>query len=149
MQMPSIWKELKYAVRSLSRSPALAAVGVLSIALGIGVNITAYSIIRELVMDDVTAQHPERLAYINADVSNTLYRDLRRAGVFQEMAFYHSVTTWSWRNGGHSEIAWTIRSSANFFDILGVTPFAGRLYRQSDEGRNLAVVSYSFWRKRL
>jgi putative ABC transport system permease protein len=147
--MLSIWKDLNYALRSLSKSRSLAAVGILSIALGIGVNITAYSIVRELVFDDVTARHPERLAYVNADVSYPLYRDLRRAGVFQDLACYHSVTIWSWRNGGHSETAWTIRSSANFFDVLGVTPFAGRLYTQSDEGRDLAVVSYSFWRKRL
>ena len=144
-----MWKELSYAFRSLSKSRSLAAVGVLSIALGIGVNITAYSIVRELVFDDITARHPERLAYINTDVSYPLYRDLRRAGVFQDLASYHSVTIWNWRNGGHSETAWTIRSSANFFDVLGVTPFAGRLYSQSDEGRDLAVVSYSFWRKRL
>lgn len=147
--MLSIWRDLHYAVRSLRKSPSLAAVGVLSIALGIGVNITAFSVVRELVFDDVTAQHPDRLAYINADVSLPLYRDLRRAGIFQDLACLHTVTVWNWRNGGHSEIAWTIRSSANFFDVLGVTPFAGRLYTQSDEGRDLAVVSYSFWRKRL
>jgi predicted permease len=121
----------------------------LSIALGIGVNITAYSIVRELVFDDVTARDPAHLKYINSDVSYPLYRDLRRAGVFQDLAWYHSVNIWNWRNGGHSETAWTIRSSANFFDVLGVTPLAGRLYTQSDEGRDLAVVSYSFWRKRL
>lgn len=144
-----MWKELNYAFRSLRKSPSLAAVCILSIALGIGVNITAYSIVRELVFDDVTARHPERLAYINADVPYPLYRDLRRAGVFQGLACFHSVAVWNWRNGSHSETAWTIRSSANFFDVLGVTPFAGRLYSQSDEGRDLAVVSYSFWRKRL
>jgi len=147
--MLSIWKDLNYAVRSLGKSRSLAAVGVLSIALGIGVNITAFSVVRELVFDDVTAEHAERLAYVNADVSYPLYRDLRRAGIFQDMACYHSVTIWNWRNGNHSEMAWTIRSSANFFDILGVTPFAGRLYTQSDEGRDLAVVSYPFWRKQL
>lgn len=147
--MLSMWKDLNYALRSLRKSRSLAGIGILSIALGIGVNITAYSIVRELVFDDVTARHPERLAYINADVSYPLYRDLRRAGVFQDVASYHSVAIWSWRNGGHSETAWTIRSSSNFFDVLGVTPFAGRLYTQSDEGRDLAVVSYAFWRKRL
>src|ERR1041384_1707008 len=147
--MLSIWKDLSYAIRSLGRSRSLAAIGIVSIALGTGVNITAFSIVRELVFDDVTAQHPERLAYVNADVSYPLYRDLRRAGIFQDLACFHSVTIWSWRNGAHSEMAWTIRSSANFFDVLGVTPFAGRLYTHSDEGRDLAVVSYSFWRKQL
>ncbi len=60
--MLSIWRDLHFAIRSLGRSRSLAAVGIVSIALGIGVNITAFSVIRELVFDDVTAQHPERLA---------------------------------------------------------------------------------------
>src|SRR5689334_1518934 len=120
-----MYGDLKHALRSLRHSPGLAAVGVLSLALGIGANITVYSIVRELVFDDVTALHPERLAYINADVAGQLYRDLRHAGVFQELAWYRSVSMWNWRNGAHSETAWTIRSSANFFDVLGVTPFAG------------------------
>ena len=148
-EMLSIWKDLNCALRNLKKSRSLAAVGILSIALGIGVNITAYSVVRELVFDDVAARNPDRLAYINGDVSYPLYRELRRAGIFQDLAWYHSVTIWNWRNGGHSETAWIIRSSANFFDVLGVTPFAGRLYTQSDEGRDLAAVSYSFWRKRL
>jgi predicted permease len=144
-----MWKELNHALRSLNKSRSLSAVGILSLALGIGANITVYSIVRELVFDDITARDPNRLAYINADVPHSLYLDLRRAGVFQDLAWYHSVSMWNWRNGAQSEVTWTIRSSANFFDVLGVTPFAGRLYSQSDDGRDLAVVSYSFWRKRL
>jgi len=144
-----VWKDLNQALRSLRESRSLSAIAILSISLGIGVNITAFSVVRELVLDDVTARHPERLAYINADVGYPLYRDLRRAGIFQDLAWNHFVNPWNWRNGDHSEMAWTIRSSANFFDVLGVTPFAGRLYTQSDEGRDLAAVSYSFWRKRL
>src|SRR5260370_42395774 len=102
-KMLSIWQDLNSALRSLGKSRSVAAVGILSVALGIGVNITAFSIVRELVFDDVTAQHPERLAYINADVSYPLYRDLRREGIFQDMPWYHSVTIWSCRNGAHSE----------------------------------------------
>ena len=148
-EMLSMWKDIYCAIRSLGKSRSLAAVGVLSLALGIGANISVYSIVRELVFDDITAQGPKRLAYINADVPYSLYRDLRDTGVFQDLAWYHSVSIWNWRNGAQSETAWTIRSSANFFDLLGVTAFAGRLYSQSDEGHDLAVVSYSFWRKRL
>jgi predicted permease len=144
-----MWRDLKYALRSLRKSRSLAAVGILSLALGIGANLTVYSIVRELVFDDITAERPDRLAYINADVPYSFFRDLRHARVFQDLAWYRSVSPWNWRNGAQSEIAWTIRSSANFFDVLSVTPFAGRLYSQSDEGHDLAVVSYSFWRKRL
>ena len=60
--------------RLLRRSPFLSAVAITSLALGIGANITVYSIVRELILDDVTARQPNRLAYINADVSPSLYR---------------------------------------------------------------------------
>jgi putative ABC transport system permease protein len=134
----------------LRRSPLLSAVAVGSLALGIGANITVYSIVRELILEDVSARQPNRLAYINADVSPALYRDLRTAGVFQQLAAYHSVTIWAWRTGGHSETAWVIRSSGNFFDTLGgIVPFAGRIYSQPEEDRDVAVVRYSFWRTRM
>src|SRR5437764_806274 len=122
--------------RLLRRSPFLSAVAIGSLALGIGANITVHTIVRELILDDVSARQPSRLAYINADVPPALYRDLRAAGVFQQLAAFYSVTIWAWRTGDHSETAWVIRSSGNFFDTLGgIVPFAGRLYSQPDDGR--------------
>src|SRR5689334_21756525 len=127
--------------RLLRRSPGLSAVAIASLALGIGVNVTVYSIVRELILDDISARQPNRLAYINADVPPPLYRDLRAAGVFQDLAAFYSVTIWAWRTGNHSETAWVIRSSGNFFDTLGDTSaFAGRIYSKDDEGRDVAVV---------
>jgi putative ABC transport system permease protein len=137
------------SLRVLRKSPGLAAVAIGSLALGIGANVTVYSIVRELVLDDVTAVHPERLTYINADIPYPLYRDLRHTGVFQELASYHFVSPWNWRHDGRRELAWTIAASANFFDVLGARPYAGRLYSESDEGRDVAVISYPFWHKRL
>jgi predicted permease len=137
-------------IRLLRKSPAFFAVAIASLALGIGANVTVYSVVRELILDDVSAREPNRLAYINADVSPALYRDLRAAGVFQELASYYSVTIWAWRRGNHSETAWVIRSSGNFFDTLGGTrASAGRIYSQADEGRDVAVIRYSFWRTRM
>jgi hypothetical protein len=66
----SQWKMLPF--RLLRRSPFLSAVAITSLALGIGANITVYSIVRELILDDVTARQPNRLAYINADVPPSL-----------------------------------------------------------------------------
>jgi putative ABC transport system permease protein len=136
--------------RLLRRSPALSAVAIASLALGIGANVTVYSIVRELILDDISARETNHLAYINADVSPPLYRELRATSVFQDLAAFYSVTIWAWRTGNHSETAWVIRSSGNFFDTLGATSaFAGRIYSQADEGRDVAVVRYSFWRTRM
>jgi hypothetical protein len=140
----------RQAVRSLRKAPALAAVAIASLAVGIGANMIVFSVVREMILDDLSARSPDRLARVEGiDVSYTLYRQLRTAGAFEDLAFYRSFGDRIWRTGNRSEIVWRLTTSANFFDVLGVHPYAGRLYSQADEGRELAVSSYSFWRKRL
>src|SRR5436190_17130679 len=141
--------DFRQAIRGLRKSPTLAAVAIASLAFGIGANITVYSVVREMILNDLSARQPDHLARVDADVSYALYRDLRHAKVFQDLAFYHSFRDWNWQSRTRSELAWTMTTSANFFDVLGVSPSAGRLYSQGDEGRAIAVVSCGFWRKRL
>jgi predicted permease len=141
--------DLSRALRGLRRSPTLVAVAVSSIALGIGVNVTIYSVVREMVLDDLSAQQPDRLARVAAEIPYARFRELRHGGVFQDLAFNVWLADINWNSGTHGEAAWQMITSANFFDVLGVGASAGRLYSQADEGRPVAVVSYGFWRGRL
>jgi putative ABC transport system permease protein len=149
MTMLPFGSDLKHALLRLRTVPALSAVCVLSLALGIGANVTIYSVVREMVLDDLSARQPGRLVNINSAVPYGRYRELRQAGVFQDLAFGTGIGNDEWETGTHSEVVWRIPTSANFFDVLGVSALVGRLYSQSDEGRPVAVVSYGFWRKRL
>jgi putative ABC transport system permease protein len=141
--------DLNHALRGLRKSPALVAVGVLSLALGLGANVTIYSIVREMVLDGISARQPDRLARLTADVPYSRYRELRDAGVFQDLAFSLGLTDINWVSGGHGEVVWQMVTSANFFDVLGVGASVGRLYSQNDEGHPIAVLSYGFWRRRM
>jgi hypothetical protein len=114
------------ALRSTRRSPALVAVAVSSLALGIGVNVTIYSVVREMVLDDLSARQPDRLARVSAEVPYARYRALRHAGVFQDLAFNVWLRDINWNSGTHGEAAWQMITSANFFDVLGVSASAGR-----------------------
>lgn len=147
--MLPVLTDLSHAVRGLRKSPALAAIGIGSLALGIGANVTIYSVVREMILEDFSARQPDRLARVRGEVTYAKYRDLRHAGIFQDLAFESGLGNLNWDVGTHSEVAWQMITSANFFDVLGVGASAGRLYSQSDEGRQVAVVSYGFWRKRL
>lgn len=149
MRMLSLLADLRHALRGLGRSPALTAIAVFSLALGIGANVTIYSIVREMVLDGLSARQPDRLARIAAEMPYTQYRELRQAAVFQDLAFNVWLADTNWHTGTHGEVAWRMITSANFFDVLGVGASAGRLYSQGDEGRPVAVVSYGFWRERL
>ncbi len=147
--MPPILTDLIHAFRGLRQSPAFAAIGIASLALGIGANVTIYSVVREMILDDLSARQLDRLARVRAEISDARYRDLRSAGVFQDLAFDTGLGNLNWDVGTHSEVAWQMTTSANFFDVLGVGASAGRLYSQADDGHLVAVVSYGFWRKRL
>ena len=150
LQMQPFLIEFCQALRSLRKAPGLATVAIASLALGIGANVTVFSVVREMVLDDLSARSPDRLARIEGiDVSYTLYRQLRTAGAFADLAFNRNFGDRIWRTDNRSEIVWRLTTSTNFFDVLGIHPYAGRLYSQRDEGRELAVSSYGFWRKRL
>ncbi|HEY6343530.1 MAG TPA: ABC transporter permease [Bryobacteraceae bacterium] len=118
-------------------------------ALGIGANVTIYGIVREMVLDNISAQQPDRLARLAADVPYSQYRELRDAGVFQDLAFNLGLTDINWVSGTHGEVVWQMATSANFFDVLGGGASVGRLYSQSDEGYPLVVLSNGFWSRRL
>ena len=136
-------------LRFVRQSPALAAAAIASLALGIAANVTIYSVVREMVLDDLSATEPGRLSRLEAQITYAQYRELRASGVFQDLAFQLGFGDEKWRSGSRNELVWRLPTSANFFDCLGVSASAGRLYAQSDEGRAVAVITHSFWERRL
>src|SRR5258708_35941782 len=87
LKMPSLLSDLRYAVHGLRKSPVLAAVAIASLALGIGTNVTVFSVVREMILDDLSARQPDRLARVeNVNVSYTLYRELQTAGGVEGLA---------------------------------------------------------------
>lgn len=148
--MGQVISDFRNAARSLRRAPALVAVAILSLALGIGANVTVFSVVREMVLDDLSASRPEQLAGVEGvDASYALYRELRLAGPFEDLAFYRGLRDRVWDTGAQNEVVWIFTTSVNFFEVLGVPAFRGRLYSQTDEGREFAVLSHGFWQRRL
>jgi hypothetical protein len=142
--------DFRNALRGLRRSPGLVTVAILSLTLAIGANVTVFSVVREMILDDLSARRPERLARVEgADISYAAYRDLRLAGGFEGLAFYRGLRDRIWQTGGRNAMVWTLTTSVNFFEVLGVGASRGRLYSQADEGREFAVLSYGFWSRRL
>src|SRR3954470_8787314 len=132
--MLPLMTDLRHALRGLRKSPALTVIAVSSLALGIGVNVTSYSVAREMIFDDLSARQPDRLVKFGSAVRTARYRDLRQAGIFQDLAFNTGLGNSEWDAGARSEIVWEMTTSANFFDVLGVGGSIGRLYSQADEG---------------
>ena len=160
-------RDVRFALRTLGKSPFFLVVAVLSLALGIGANTAIFTLTDQLLLRLLPVRDPEQLVQIritggrlgnnNGDGIRTLswplYRDLRdRNEVFSGlMARYPTAATM--QSGGMTALIVAELVSGNYFEMLGVRPAAGRLLTAEDDrnpgGHPLVVLSYRYWMERF
>jgi predicted permease len=159
--MLNLWRDLQYGVRTLTKNPGFAAIGIVTLALGMAVNTTLFSVINGFILRPLPVPHPEQLTVLAAQqaavpgysFSYPDYADFRdQSDSFSDIFFYH-VTLSSVAVGNRSDHCLISRVSSNYFSALGIRPAAGRLILPS-EGRApgadpIIVLSDSYWRKRF
>jgi hypothetical protein len=159
MSFDNLRREARVALRSLRRTPGFAIATVAILALGIGLSTAMFSIYKAVIADHlpVVAQdrlvvmHPLDRATTHLDVPFPYLADLARdTSVFSGVAgVYHSGAQIApYIDGERSIPLGTISASVNFFDVLGMRPALGRLFRRED-GRSGApialVLSHRAW----
>jgi len=165
-------EDLKFALRQLRKSPGFALAAILTLALGIGANTAIFSLLDQALLRALPVRDPQQLVLLEAtpaDVWNgqtsinggpveayfsyPMYKDLRdRGAAFSGMiAMFQAQAGVMWR--GQSSLVTAELVSGNYFDVLGVTPAAGRLLMQSDDvaknGSPVAVLNFNYWRNHL
>lgn len=153
--MDTLIKDLRYAMRSLVKQPGFAAVAVLSIALGIGVNTTIFSFVNAALFRPLPFAEPGRLVRVwdGNSVSYpdyVAYRDDTR--VFSGLAAY-AQRSMSLVVNGESELINGEFVSGNYFDVLKANPALGRGFLAEEDraaGTNpVVVISNPLWRQRF
>ena len=152
--------DFKYALRSLTKTPGFTIIAVITLALAIGANTTIFSLINDLFLRGLPFKDPSRVLHVFAgDKSRNLvdiaisaprfqhYREGQRLfdGFAGENLFAFTLT-----GVGDPVQVFGGRVTPNYFDVLGVRPILGRSFRpEEEEGADVAVVTKSFWQKRL
>ncbi|HEX7184171.1 MAG TPA: ABC transporter permease [Thermoanaerobaculia bacterium] len=153
-------QDLRFALRTMGRSPGATAVAVLSIALGVGANTLVFSLAHGLLLRRLPFREPERLVALQtANPSNAFhsslltyreYAALRQSRVFSGTAAYltgFGVTLES-RNGPERVEVELV--TADLLPLLGVEPILGRTFRPEDdhlEARRTILLGYDLWRQ--
>jgi putative ABC transport system permease protein len=159
--MDSIWQDVRFAFRSLRTGPGLIAVAVLSLALGIGANTTAFSVVdvfmlRPLPYPDahelvsVYSTNQER-GWTSLELSAPDFRDLRDRGRTLDLAAQDGAT-YNFSEGDEPERIQGKRVSWNFFRVLEVQPALGRAFLPEEEtvGQgNVVILSDGLWHRRF
>src|SRR5213082_912484 len=151
--------DLKYAFRTLVKSPAFTVVAILTLALGIGASTAIFSVLDAVLLRPLPYPNQERIVEVREldekghgmSFAQPNFDDLRaRTRSFDALAQY---SAWPQAISGGSEPVRTNAGavSGDFFRVLGVTPILGRLFTSESlaETKEVAVVSYGFWKRYL
>jgi predicted permease len=154
--------DLHHAWRSIRRMPVLAAVVVVSLGVGIGVNTAVFSWVQAVVLRPLPGVPDARRFHLvepRADsgsypgVSWPEYGDLReRLRSFPALLAFR-MAPFTLGDPGRSERIFGLLVSGNYFSVLGMRPALGRFLRPDEVarpgGEPVAVISHDFWQTRL
>ncbi|MDQ3684029.1 MAG: ABC transporter permease [Acidobacteriota bacterium] len=158
--MKTLWQDIRYAARMLWKNPVMTFVAIVALALGVGANTAIFSVVNAVLLRPLPYEDPDRLVRLSEHSPQ----------VPQMSISYPNFLDWREQNQVFSGLAATqFRSlnligvdeperlpgravSANFFDVLGVKPAAGRSFSPDEDrpGANrVAIVSHGLWQRRF
>lgn len=158
----SIWRDLRYAWRSLRKTPGFTIVAVLVIALGIGVNTAVFSVVNTVLLQQLPYPDPESLMRLvlftpqrTGGVASVPEFNLWRqqTTVLREVAGYDTGGAGMNLTGGdHPLQVQAIHVTHDYFTLFGALVIAGRTFTQEEDtphGGNVVVLSYGLWKQRF
>ena len=160
--MDTLWSDLRHALRGIRANPALTAVAILSLAIGIGPNSVIFSLVDAIGFRPLPIRDASHLVVVSSandagrdrGVSYPEYREVRDlTHAFSSVAV--SVRQGFAIAGGGQPAALGMGAlvSANCFTVLGIQPILGRTFGSDEQGdagvHPVAVISERLWRERF
>jgi putative ABC transport system permease protein len=154
--------DVRDAFRSLRHAKWVALGAIVTLGLGIGVNLAVFSIVDRMLFRPFPFREPERLVLLSpfSPARHMRYyafpRDVAIAvraagGPLEDVAFVDMADPFQWASGWRTDTLRLAGASFNALEVLGVQPAAGRGFSRADlaAGASLALVRYEVWRDRL
>ena len=162
-RIESLLADLRYGFRTLHKSPGFAIVSVLTLALGIGANTAIFSMVNALLLHPYNFRNLDSVVRVWEDrgidegydaryIAPADAEDLRSSN-----SVFEGLTTYSFQSfglgvAGDVQPILGCRVSANFFDVLAVSPAAGRPFTATEEqpgADQVAILSFGTWQRRF
>ncbi|HEX4652857.1 MAG TPA: ABC transporter permease [Candidatus Udaeobacter sp.] len=152
--------DLKFALRQLRKSPGFTLIAVVTLALGIGLNTTIFSLINDLFLRGLPFKEPSRVVHlyggdksrdlVDIGVSAPRYMHYREGQTLFDGLAAENFFAFTLTGLGDPVQIFGGRLTSNYFDVLGVRPIRGRNFLpEEEEGADVAVITENFWQKRL
>jgi predicted permease len=158
--LETLWQDARFGARVLRRNPGFTVVAVLTLSLGIGANTAIFSVVYGVLLRPLPYQQGGQLVVLkqqaplarNGNLNFSVkeiddYRSQNRT--LADLAEHHSMA-FTLFGGPEPERIQAAVVSANFFELMGVTPLLGRTFAPSDEAHGAEaalILSYQYWRR--
>ena len=160
--MDNLLQDIRFALRSLRRSPGLVLVATLSLALGIAVNVTLFAAVDIMLLRPLPYEESGRMVHLwstnpsrgwdETSISLADYRDWRDQSKTVELAAYRNSSFNLSDDAEAPERVAGTRVSPEFFSVFRIRPALGRAFTKEEEqpGRDgVAIISDEFWHRRF
>jgi predicted permease len=158
--MHTLLQNLRYGFRQLKRSPAFAAVSILTLALGVGANTAIFSVIQAVLLHPAGISEPDRVASFHArytqlnlpsiGVSVPDFKDAQSLTTLVDSAALSNQTSFNTNTNSGTEHLPAAMVTRDWFRVFGAQPILGRVFspEEDEKGANyVAVLSYSAWQR--
>ena len=156
------WQDLRFAIRSLARTPAFTSIALVVIAVAIGVNTAVFSVVNAVLLRPLTYPDPEALVRLmtTSDRGPIQVASIPEYNIWQQQsAIFQQVAAYDWGGAGmnltggdHPEQVIGVHVTRGYFALFGATVVAGRTFTAAEDrpnGGHVAVLSYGLWKRRF
>jgi predicted permease len=162
-QLGSLWQDLRFAARMLRKQPGFAGAAILTLALAIGATTAIFTVVDALLVRPLPFPNADRLVQLgrqypggfqdSTSVPKFIHWRTEGRQVFVEIAAYGNLGSgFNLVSSGAPERLTGSHVSAGFFDVMGVQPALGRVFRQEEDvpgGPRLVILSHALWKTRF
>jgi putative ABC transport system permease protein len=159
--LEALWQDLRFGARLLFKQPGFTVIAALTLGLGVGANVTIFSVVNAVLLRPLPYPDADRLVFLwSAAAKQNVaerasayanYSEWRaRSASFEDLAVF-DPTAVTLTGAAEPEQVMSVRASANLFPLLGVAPMLGRTFTAEEERQKARVVvlSHGLWRRRF
>ena len=154
--MKNLWQDIRYGIRVLAKAPAITAIAILTLSIGIGANTAMFSVVNAVLLRPLAYHEPDRIVTLaslwqksgnHGPVSAPDFHDWHdQATSFDSMAYYEDDECAA-APAAQSEYAHCAAITPEFFDVFQLQPAAGHFFTEEERKSGAVIISHAYWQQ--
>ena len=159
--LPTLSNDIRFALRTMWKTPGATAVALIALAVGIGANTAIFTVVNAVLLRSLPYKDADRLVFLvrsypkgrSESVSVPKYFAWKQNEALENVSVYDFMGPGVSLSGdGQPEQVKAIHASADYFPLFGVQPAAGRFFTSDEDrpgGPRVAVIGHGLWKRRF